>query len=127
MIVCDFGDDYCHWEVESSDEASGFIFERVTSQYLQNNGISGPEISHLGYADDPFVYVTANGTVDEKGFNTLLKSPLLNGRDHSEECFHFWFDFNVRIQYFFPIGFSLISEHDHRLCILLVHNKLSRN
>ena len=101
VIVCDFGDDYCHWEVESSDEASGFTFERVTSEYLQNNGISGPEISHLGYADDPFVYVTANGTVDEKGFNTLLKSPLLNGRDHSEECFHFWFDFNVRIHLVF--------------------------
>ena len=95
VIACHFANDLCHWEIESTDEASGFIFQRVTSGFLQNNGMEGPEISHHESKNDSFVYVTATGTLDETGYNTILKSPLLNGKDHSEECFHFWFNFKV--------------------------------
>jgi hypothetical protein len=48
VIICDFAEDFCHWEVEASDEASGFFFSRVTSEDLQKIGIAGPEESHLG-------------------------------------------------------------------------------
>ena len=48
MIICDFAEDFCHWEVEATDEASGFIFSRVTSEDLQKIGVAGPEASHLG-------------------------------------------------------------------------------
>ena len=48
VIMCDFAEDFCHWEVEASDEASGFFFSRVTSEDLQEIGIAGPEESQLG-------------------------------------------------------------------------------
>ena len=48
VILCDFAEDFCHWEVEATDEASGFIFSRVTSEDLQKIGVAGPEASHLG-------------------------------------------------------------------------------
>ena len=57
--------------------------------------MEGPDISHHESKNDSFVYVTAIGTLAETGYNTILKSPLLNGKDHSEECFHFWFNFKV--------------------------------
>ena len=48
VIICDFAEDFCHWEVEATDEASGFFFSRVTSEDLQKIGVAGPEESHLG-------------------------------------------------------------------------------
>ena len=48
VIICDFAEDFCHWEVEAPDEESGFIFSRVTSQELEETGNPGPEDSHLG-------------------------------------------------------------------------------
>ena len=48
VIICDFAEDFCHWEVESTDEASGFFFSRVTSEDLEKIGVAGPEESHLG-------------------------------------------------------------------------------
>ena len=81
----------------ASDEKSGFVFERVNTDFLSQNGIMGPVVSaQSGTSDEPFVFVTANGTIDEEGFDTYLKSPFLNGLDHFEECVKFWFDFRVR-------------------------------
>ena len=97
MVHCEFSTDYCHWSVEASDQVSGFVFDRVTAADLQQSGIAGPVTSHFGKNDDPFVFVTANGTVDEKGTVTIIKSPLLKGKEHPEECFHFWFDFRVSV------------------------------
>lgn len=71
------------------------MFERVTSDFLSTAGIDGPKLSHFGFGNDPFVFVTANGTVDEIGFSTSLRSPYLNGMDHAQECLRFWFDFQV--------------------------------
>ena len=48
VIICNFAEDFCHWEVEAPDEESGFIFSRVTSQELEETGNPGPEDSHLG-------------------------------------------------------------------------------
>ena len=48
VIICDFAEDFCHWEVEATDEASGFIFSRVTSEDFGQTSVPGPEDSHLG-------------------------------------------------------------------------------
>ena len=92
LIRCDFSADYCNWQVEASDEASGIIFTRTNSKVLSGDDIPGPELSHSGKDDDFFVFVTTKNT-EETGFGTMLESPYLIGSQHPEECMEFWFEY----------------------------------
>ena len=94
-IKCDFQNDYCSWKPVASNPGSGFEYQRLTSQIINENGMTGPESAHSGSREDFFVFLTANGVGGGEKESAELKSAYFSTFQHPKECFQFWFNFEA--------------------------------
>lgn len=90
-ISCEFTEDLCNWEAESTDTEGHFIWSRKTATELAQEGASGPPKDHLDDENGYFMVVSAEHDLQAEPYRTRLLSPFLVGQDHPIECLEFWF------------------------------------
>jgi hypothetical protein len=76
--------------------ASGFFWNRINSESIDHDVMNGPNEDHLGSKENFFVFITAEHTESEQNVYANLQSSFLIGKQHPEECFKFWFEYQVR-------------------------------
>ena len=95
--MCDFEANKCSWSITTDDSSNNYKWARVTSKWLLESNIPGPEVDYQNQNNRNFMFASDHvageeGTSDAR---TELKSPLFKGNEHPLECFSFWFYFGV--------------------------------
>ena len=96
VLVCDFEKDFCNWQDAGSDPNHKWL--RRTGNEIADE--PGPDADFQGNNEKYFLIATNNGKTDDvESSEADLRSPYLNSTEHPYECFSFWFQFGVSIDY----------------------------